>query len=47
MDILAGHYLPATDITSTVVVLYWRKGALISPEHKITLECVAVNNILV
>jgi len=46
MEILAGHYLPATDITSTGVVLYWRKGVLISLEHKNTLECVAVNNIL-
>jgi hypothetical protein len=47
MEILAGHYLPATDITSMVVVLHWRKGVLISLEHKIILECVAVNNILV
>jgi len=46
MEILAGHYLPATDITSTGIVLYWRMGVLISREHKNALECVAANNIL-
>jgi hypothetical protein len=40
MEILAGPYPPATDITSTGVILYWSMGVFISREHiKYTRMC--------